>query len=194
LPLGDGDTQHAKRETVITQGPRGLISVAGGKWTTFRRIGLEVLEKVHEVLPDTEIDRSDAVLPGAAHPASVARVLRASTPDLPDDVVAHLARHYGTYAHELASLMAADPALAERIHPDGPDVWAQVVYAATDEWAFDVDDVLRRRTTVEVRGLATPAVRADVAKRLATTPVPQLSERRRAWRGRRTRRRQVADA
>jgi glycerol-3-phosphate dehydrogenase len=68
------------------------------------------------------------------------------------------------------------------------------VYAATDEWAYDVDDVLRRRTTVEVRGLATPAVRADVAKRLATTPVPQLSDRRRAWRGRRTRRRQVAGA
>jgi glycerol-3-phosphate dehydrogenase len=194
LPLGDGDTQHAKRETVITEGPRGLISVAGGKWTTFRRIGLDVLEKVHDVLPDTDIDRSDAVLPGAAHPESVARVLRASNPDLADDIVAHLARHYGTYAHELATLIAADPSLAQRIHPDGPDVWAQVVYAATDEWAFDVDDVLRRRTTVEVRGLATPAVRADVAKRLATTSVPQLSERRRAWRGRRARRRQVADA
>lgn len=194
LPLGEGDTQHAKRETVISEGPRGLISVAGGKWTTFRRIGLDVLEKVHEVLPDAAIDRSDAVLPGAAHPDSVARVLRASTPDLPDDVVAHLARHYGTYAHELATLMAADPSLAERIHPDGPDVWAQVVYAATDEWAFDVDDVLRRRTTVEVRGLATPEIRAEVAKRLASTPVPQVSEHRRAWRGRRARRRQVAGA
>jgi len=194
LPLGEGDTQHAKRETVITEGPRGLISVAGGKWTTFRRIGLDVLEKVHEMLPDADIDRSDAVLPGAAHPDSVARVLRASTPDLPDDVVAHLARHYGTYAHELAALMAAEPSLAERIHPDGPDVWAQVVYAATDEWAFDVDDVVRRRTTVEVRGLATPEIRAEVAKRLASTPVPQVSEHRRAWRGRRARRRQVAGA
>ncbi|HEX7104738.1 MAG TPA: glycerol-3-phosphate dehydrogenase/oxidase [Acidothermaceae bacterium] len=194
LPLGDGDTQRAKRETVITQGPRGLISVAGGKWTTFRRIGLDVLEKVHEALPDADIDRSDAVLPGAAHPDSVARVLCASNPDLPDDVVAHLARHYGTYAHELASLMAADPSLAERIHPDGPDVWAQVVYAATDEWAFDVDDVLRRRTTVEVRGLATPEIRAEVAKRLASTPVPQVGEHRRSWRGRRARRRQVAGA
>ena len=194
LPLGDGDTQHAKRETVITEGPRGLISVAGGKWTTFRRIGLDVLEKVHEALPDADIDRSDAVLPGAAHPDSVARVLRASNPDLPDDVVAHLARHYGTYAHELAGLMSADRSLAERIHPDGPDVWAQVVYAATDEWAFDVDDVVRRRTTVEVRGLATSEIRDEVAKRLAATPVPQVGEHRRAWRGRRVRRRQVAGA
>ena len=194
LPMGDGDTQHAKRETVVSIGPRGLISVAGGKWTTFRRIGLDVLEKVQDLLPDVEIDRSDAVLPGAAHPDSVARVLRASTPNLPDDVVAYLARHYGTYAHELATLMAVDPGLARRIHPDGPDVWAQVVYAATDEWAFDADDVLRRRTTVEVRGLVTPEIRAEVSKVLATTAAPSAAERRRAWRNRRSRRRQAAGA
>jgi glycerol-3-phosphate dehydrogenase len=192
LPLGSRDTQHAKRETVISRGPRGLVSVAGGKWTTFRRIGLEVLDHVHEILPDVEVDRTDAVLPGAAHPDSVARVLRASTPDLPDDVVAHLARHYGTYAHELASLMAADPSLARRIHPDGPDVWAQVVYAVTDEWACEVDDVLRRRTTVEVRGLATPEIRSEVAEVLSRTGLAFDAARTRAgwW----SRRRQAAGA
>ena len=192
LPIGDRDTQHAKRETVISRGPRGLISVAGGKWTTFRRIGMEVLEHVHDLLPDAEIDREDAVLPGAGHPDSVARVLRASTPDLPGDVVLHLARHYGTYAHELATLMAADPALARRIHPDGPDVWAQVVYAGSHEWACNADDVLRRRTTVEVRGLATPAVRAEVVAVLARTGVGfDLGRGRHAWW---PRRRQAAGA
>ena len=190
LPLGDGDTQHAKRETVVTHGPRGMISVAGGKWTTFRRIGYEVLQRVHELLPAVEIDTDDAVLPGAAHPDLVARVLRASYPDLPDDVVAHLARHYGTYAHELAGLIAADPALARRIHPDGPDVWAQVVYAATDEWAFDSDDVVRRRTTVEVRGLATAEIRADIAKVLASTPARARADVPRPRRRRRVRRSQ----
>jgi hypothetical protein len=78
--------------------------------------------------------------------------------------VAHLARHYGTYAHDLAAVMAFDPALCRRIHPEGPDVWAQVVYAATDEWAVDADDVLLRRTTVGVRGLSTPQIRAEVTK------------------------------
>jgi glycerol-3-phosphate dehydrogenase len=192
LPVGDRDTQHAKRETVISRGPRGMISVAGGKWTTFRRIGIDVLEQVHDLLPDAEIERDDAVLPGAAHPDSVARVLRASTPDLPADVVTHLAMHYGTYAHELATLMAAEPALAARIHPDGPDVWAQVVYAASHEWACNADDVLRRRTTVEVRGLATDAVRAEVAAMLARTGVGfDLARGRHAWW---PRRRQAAGA
>ncbi|MDQ1494735.1 MAG: glycerol-3-phosphate dehydrogenase [Actinomycetota bacterium] len=191
LPLGNRDTQHAKRETVISRGPRDLISVAGGKWTTFRRIGLDVLEHVHELAPDVDIDRSDAVLPGAAHPDSVARVLRASSPDLPDDVVAHLARHYGTYAHGLASLMAADPRLSRRVHPDGPDVWAQVVYAVTHEWACNADDVLRRRTTVEVRGLATPAIRAEIEAFIQNTVGVDVP---RSWLGWWPRRRQAAGA
>jgi glycerol-3-phosphate dehydrogenase len=191
LPLGNRDTQHAKRETVISRGPRDLISVAGGKWTTFRRIGLDVLEHVHELAPDVDIDRSDAVLPGAAHPDSVARVLRASSPDLPDDVVAHLARHYGTYAHGLASLMAADPRLSRRVHPDGPDVWAQVVYAVSHEWACNADDVLRRRTTVEVRGLATPAIRAEIDAVIQNTVGVDVP---RSWLGWWPRRRQAAGA
>ncbi len=187
LPLGDGDTQHAKRETVVSRGPRGLISVAGGKWTTFRRIGYDVMESVRDLLPEVALDKSDVALPGAADPDAVARVLRGSTPDLPDDVVAHLARHYGTYAHELGRLIAVNPLLAARIHPDGPDIRAQVVYAVTHEWAYEPDDVLRRRTTVAVRGLATPGVRAEVAKLMAATRSTPRQLRRR-W----TRRRRVA--
>ena len=90
--------------------------------------------------------------------------------------------------------MAADESLARRIHPDGPDVWAQVVYAATDGWAFEPDDVLRRRTTVQVRGPATPEIRSEVAKVLASTSAAALTEPPRAWFGRRPRRRQAAGA
>ena len=113
-------------------------------------------------------------------------------------LVNHVLEHHGDRADAMddsgTDLFGLAQSLAERIHPDGPDVWAQVVYAATDEWAFDVDDVVRRRTTVEVRGLATSEIRDEVAKRLAATPVPQVGEHRRAWRGRRVRRRQVAGA
>ncbi len=170
LPLGDGDTQHARRETVISRGPRDLVTVAGGKWTTFRRIGLDVLDHLHDLLPDTEVDRSEVALPGAAPPESVARVLEASTPDLPADVATHLATHYGTQAFAVARLVAADPSLGARVHPLGPDIWAQVAYAVTDEWACEPDDVLRRRTTVEVRGLVTPEIRDAVAARLGRGP------------------------
>jgi len=52
----------------------------------------------------------------------------------------------------------------ERIHPDGPDIWAQAYHVAEREWAVTVDDVVRRRTTLAVRGLATPAVRLQIAQ------------------------------
>ena len=47
-----------------------------------------------------------------------------------------------------------DPSLLERLHADGPDIAAQAVFAVRHEWATTVEDVLRRRTTVALRGLA----------------------------------------
>jgi glycerol-3-phosphate dehydrogenase len=57
------------------------------------------------------------------------------------------------------------------VDPRGPDVWGQVLYAVESEWAATVEDVVRRRTTLEVRGLATPEVRQRVAATLARSGV-----------------------
>jgi len=48
------------------------------------------------------------------------------------------------------------------LRPDAPEIWAQVVYARDNEWAETADDVLRRRTTLTIRGLATDDVRGKV--------------------------------
>ncbi|TWP46838.1 glycerol-3-phosphate dehydrogenase/oxidase [Lentzea tibetensis] len=169
LPGGPGDTSHAKRETVITAGSGGMISVAGGKWTTFRKIGATVLARVNSELGRATNGPLDGVaLPGAATPESIGEVLGTAWDDLPADVVRHLATHYGTTSHEVVALGLENPALLERVHPDGPDIWAQVVHARRNEWASEVDDVLRRRTTVTVRGLDTPDVRERTSLLLAS--------------------------
>lgn len=172
LPTGEEDTKHSKREIVINVGPRGLVSVAGGKWTTFRHTGIRVLETIGQQLGDKVAPGSLTPLPGVAGPDAVARVLGASVPELPADVVGHLAGHYGNLGHEIVGLGVENPDLLQRIHPAGPDIWAQVVYAADSEWACTVDDALRRRTTVAVRGLDTPEVRehaADLLERSAAS-------------------------
>src|SRR5207247_5275 len=64
-----------------------------------------------------------------------------------------------------AGLRALAGAMAdglERIHPSGPDVWAQVAYAFRSEWARTVDDVARRRTTLAGRGLLTEEIVARI--------------------------------
>jgi glycerol-3-phosphate dehydrogenase len=170
LPGGDGDTSQAKRETVITTGRGGMLSIAGGKWTTFRHIGRTVLARLRQLQPEAAVDRTPAPLPGAAESRPVTRVLENSAPELPDDVINHLVRHYGTLSHEIVARGVHEPGLLERIHPDGPDIWAQAAYAVDHEWAYQVDDVLRRRTTLAVRGLDTPEIRKQVAELIDTRP------------------------
>ncbi|GAA3215037.1 glycerol-3-phosphate dehydrogenase/oxidase [Actinocorallia longicatena] len=163
LPGGPGDVTTAKRETVITEGRRGMLSIAGGKWTTYRHIGRVVLDRLGV---GSDVLRT-MPLPGLAAPAAVMHRLTASEPMEPT-VAAHLATHYGSLAFDLAELVRRDPALGAPIHPEGPDIWAQAVYARDHEWACTPDDVLRRRTTLTLRGLDTPDVRARVADLLRT--------------------------
>ena len=65
LPLGDGVTADARRETVFSIGPAGMLSVAGGKLTTYRRIALAALDRVRGPLDLRRIDRHPFPLPGA---------------------------------------------------------------------------------------------------------------------------------
>ncbi|GAA3100520.1 FAD-dependent oxidoreductase [Streptomyces rectiviolaceus] len=174
LPGGPGDTSKAKRETVVTEGAGGMLSVAGGKWTTFRHIGRTVMKKL-EALPGHPLgDDYEPIsqlqkrlpLPGIANPRAVAHRLLvdgpAPGPRMAADTAKHLATHYGSLSFDIARLANENPELAERVSPDAPEIWAQVVYARDNEWAETVDDVLRRRTTLTIRGLATDDVRAKV--------------------------------
>jgi glycerol-3-phosphate dehydrogenase len=149
LPVGDGDVVSARRETVFTRGPGGMLSVAGGKLTTYRRIALGVLDRLRSELGLHRVDERPWPLPGASGLESV--VLPG---ELDPDVREHLVHLYGSLAPEVVAPAREDPTLLERLSSDGPDIAAQVRYAATHEWARNADDVLRRRTTLFYRGLA----------------------------------------
>jgi glycerol-3-phosphate dehydrogenase len=166
LPAGGSSTIRTRRETVLSRGPGGMVSVAGGKLTTWRLIGARTARLALEPLGGPEPPAGPVRLPGAAPLAAVEAALAASHPQLSGDVRSHLARHYGMRAADVLAAGDAEPELLERIHPDGPDVWAQVVYGRDHEWAGTVDDVLRGRTTVALRGLDGAAVRDAAAKML----------------------------
>lgn len=158
LELGTSSTAEAPREHVITKGPLGMISVAGGKLTTHRRIAMDVLHRLDD-------DRArkhrliDTPLPGAgAAPQRPA--------DVDPDVWDNLLRHYGSEAPRLIAYREKHADALEKIHPDAPVVWAQVYHGVAEEWARDTEDVVRRRTTLAVRGLATDAVREKISSRL----------------------------
>ena len=151
LPLGGGDTASTPRDEVIHVGPGGMVSVAGGKLTTHRRIAAGVL---HRLDAFRHVRVSPGPLPGAG-----------PLPPAPDGVEPPVWDHLvGLYGSDAPAVAAAG---ADRVHPGGPDVWGQVHHAIDREWACTVEDVVRRRTTLAVRGLATRGVRDAIAATLA---------------------------
>jgi len=171
LPQSSRETAHARRETVHIRGGNGLLTVAGGKLTTYRRIALDTLERLRADLGLRRIDRQPWPLPGAAGldrvrlPVEVSPTLRT-----------HLLGLYSSLAPEVLEPGLADPTLLEPLSPDAPDIAAQAVYATEREWARNPEDILRRRTTLALRGLAdaelTRRVEQLIDQQSATASLP----------------------
>ena len=163
LPAGEGESVNARRETVFTRSPGGMLNVAGGKLTTYRRIALEALFRLRSELGVHRVDKRPWPLPGAVGLAN------ASLPvELEHDIQAHLLHLYGSNATELLAPAAEDASLLERLDPSGPDIVAQARYAVTHEWARNAEDILERRTTCFHRGLAGESARGRVQAVLET--------------------------
>jgi glycerol-3-phosphate dehydrogenase len=138
LPGGDEATASAKRETVFSTGPSGMVSVAGGKLTTYRRIALDALDH----LGVNGLSRRPRPLPGAVGLDRIAWPV-----ELDAAARAHLIHLYGSLAPEVLAPAVEDPSLLEPLVPGRPDLRAQALYARTHEWAQTEEDILRRRTT-----------------------------------------------
>ena len=148
LPGGDGGTANARRETVFSTGPSGMVSVAGGKLTTYRRIALDALDH----LGVGRLSRRARPLPGATGLERIAWPV-----ELDALTRAHLIHLYGSLAPDVLAPAIDDPSLLEPLVPGRPDLKAQALYARTHEWALSDEDVLRRRTTGWLASGAVPA-------------------------------------
>jgi glycerol-3-phosphate dehydrogenase len=168
LPMGEGSTSSAHREHLVRVGPHGMVSIAGGKLTTHRRIALDVLHHLAEGAGETRTGLADRTRRGSLRLVDdplpeASGGFHPFEEDVDRSVALHLSRTYGRDSVQVMVQRHQHPDAMERIHPEGPDVWAQAYHAIEREWAATVDDVVRRRTTLAVRGLATHVVRARVA-------------------------------
>jgi glycerol-3-phosphate dehydrogenase len=143
LPGGPGATAGARRETVYAQGPAGMLSIAGGKLTTYRRIALDALEHAGV----RNLDRRPRPLPGAT---GLERIVWPA--ELDPATRAHLLGLYGSLVTEVLAPAVEHPSLLEPLVAGRPDVRAQERYAYDREWARTEWDVLRRRTTAWLSG------------------------------------------
>ena len=164
LPRGGGSTATARRDNVTAVGTSGMVSIAGGKLTTHRLEAMDALQ----LLPPR-------VRPRRREPSAetlVARGPEMTKAPVSPGTLAHLAGIYGDRTEEVLAIASTEPSAFDRIHPDGPDVWAQVRYAISNEHAMTVDDITDRRTSLKWRGLADEPIRERIARLLLPRLVP----------------------
>ena len=139
--------------TPIVQGSGGMISVVGGKLTTYRVMAKEVVDRavrelrLREHRPRvTDADTDEEPLPGGETDDFSEFKARGLEIGVVPESVEHLIRHYGTEAAGIYNLGAADRRLLRRLVPPHPAIEAEVLHAVRREMAQNVEDVMVRRT------------------------------------------------
>ena len=124
-----------------------LLSVFGGKITTYRLLAKEAVDKMQAVFPDLgPSGTKDQILPGGdfENPAALYARLKDQAPWLPDDVAHRYVRSYGTAAFAVIDGCASREAMGEDF---GAGLYeAEVQYLRRHEWALRAEDILWRRS------------------------------------------------
>ncbi len=165
------DPSATSREHDIWIDKAGVLTIAGGKLTTFRRMACDAVDQLIDLLRARGLDRPMGRSRTARRPLPGGRLVDAGTlsaHEMADDTRTHLLRTYGHRAPLVAALLGSAPSLHARLVPHLPYLRAEVLFAARHDLAYDVDDVLRRRLAVfreaDDQGLG---VAGDVADILA---------------------------
>lgn len=152
LLAGEADsTSKLSREHAVFEPMLGLLIVAGGKYTTYRVMAADVVDRAARRLGDVRPSRTaDLPLLGADGYAAMwrDRADLARRHGMSVGVVEHLLERYGTLTVALLELMDADPLLAAPLAGAPEYLAAEVAYAALAEGALHLDDVLARRTRI----------------------------------------------
>jgi glycerol-3-phosphate dehydrogenase len=132
LVKGEGKTSALSRDHLIHVDPSGLLTITGGKWTTYRHMAEDCVDHAIPLgrLPD---------LPCVTRTLRIHGYREDSAALGPLEV-------YGSDAPAILALAAEDARLAARLHPDLPYIAAEVAWAARNEMARTVEDILARRT------------------------------------------------
>jgi glycerol-3-phosphate dehydrogenase len=154
------------REHAIVQGSGGMITVVGGKLTTYRSMAAEVVDRAARELRDgrprgTAVRTDEEALPGGEAADLTPFRERGLELGVAPESVEHLLRNYGTEAAGIYNLGAGERRLLRRLVPPHPAVEAEVVHAVRREMAQTVEDVMVRRTHLyyEMQDRGVPAAR-----------------------------------
>ncbi len=174
LPYSDGQKtssitrSHILRDHGKSNGINNLISLIGGKLTTYRQVGDDLVEAAQKKLGRSVSSGKTKTLPlpgavGLSSEAIAQAIQRYAAPSspsidpqngrpaevsIPTSTIHYLFKLYGSRATAVLRLTDENPDLARPIVPELPDIHAQVVYAVREEMAHTLVDICCRRTLI----------------------------------------------
>ncbi len=163
--ISTGDPRKSvdiSRKAELYETSSGMITITGGKLTTWRRMAKMTVDRI--------VEREGRDAPCVTHqiplgmPVEAAELPRVDGP--PEEAYAQLAGRYGHAAHEVLRLAGERPELALPIVPGMPDLLAEAAYAERHEQACTVGDVLLRRTRLALTA-AREVCAGDAPRRVA---------------------------
>ena len=146
----DAPTTQLSREHIVDHPAPGFVSIAGGKYTTYRVMSEDAVNAavpdLRRIVPDSCTENLPLV---GAEGYSVLMnqiPLLAKQFNLSENAILHLANRYGSLTEDLLEIISQDRSLAEAISPESPILKAEIIYSVTHEGARSIADVLSRRT------------------------------------------------
>ncbi|MEA2386425.1 MAG: glycerol-3-phosphate dehydrogenase [Thermoleophilaceae bacterium] len=156
--ISTGDPKKSvdiSRKAELYETSSGLVTITGGKLTTWRRMAKLAVDRI--------VERDGQEAPCRTHEIPLGQTATEEDLEAPETIgeatLALLAHRYGHAARDVLAIAAEDERLAQPISPDLPDLMAEVVIAVRKEQALTVTDVLMRRTRLallDARRLCAP--------------------------------------
>ncbi|MGB2926888.1 MAG: glycerol-3-phosphate dehydrogenase [Limnothrix sp.] len=156
--VGDKNPSSITRSHILfdhtPEGATNLVSLIGGKLTTYRQVGEEMVDLVYRKLKRAApaCATRKRPLPGAiaADSSEIETMINRYKNKVERISIQHLFRVYGSQAIDVLALVDEAADLGDRLVPYLPDIKAQAVYAMRTELAHNIEDICRRRTTLSM--------------------------------------------
>lgn len=140
------DTAKLARDHVVQVSPAGLVTLTGGKWTTYRKMASDAIDHIIKILgKEPRKSKTDQLIlvGGEKFSRDQAQHLAKKYTNIDPEILEHLSHNYGDRAEEIIEM--AKPSNFKRLTPHHPFLEAEVTYAYQVEGARSAADVLSRR-------------------------------------------------
>ena len=148
----DSPTTKLSREHVVDSPTPGFVSIAGGKYTTYRVMAEDAVDEavnhLRRIVPDSTTENL-AIIGAEGYSVLINKIPKlAKEYGLAEETIRHLLDRYGSLFEEVLAQAKDDSTLLEPLIEGLPYIKAEALYAITHEAALSIDDLLSRRTRI----------------------------------------------